>query len=327
MKARVLAGAATAMFCGLACAQSSVEVYGIIDSGIVIGRGGPKGNDLKLEGGVSSGSRLGFRGKEDLGGGTSAVFVMESGLLNDTGALDQGGLLFGRQSYVGVNGPSGSLTMGRQYTPIYTTLLMADPFGNNFGGASGQLMSGEKAGVRMNNTVMVGSPVIGGFNAQLAYGFGEVAGDASKSRQVGAAVGYANGPLALRVGFNRQNNAASTDAVRNTLFAAKYDFGSAIATLAYGSNRGLGAIDSRDILAGLTLPFGAHTLMASYIHKSDLSPSHATSAHQLALADTYALSKRTALYAAISGLSNTRFTTTKFTSGKRELDLGVRHTF
>ena len=261
------------------------------------------------------------------GGGASAIFVMESGLLNDTGALDQGGLQFGRQSYVGVNGASGSLTMGRQYTPIYTTLLMADPFGNNFGGASGQLMSGEKAGVRMNNTVMYGSPIVGGFNAQLAYGFGEVAGDASKSRQLGAALGYANGPLSLRVGYNRQNNATSTDTARNTLFAAKYDFGSVITTLAWGSNRGIGAIDSRDVLAGISIPFGANLLMASYIRKSDLSPSHAADAHQLALACTHALSKRTALYAAVAGLSNTHFTTTKFASGSRELDLGVRHTF
>jgi predicted porin len=327
MRASLLAGAVTAAFCQAACAQSSVELYGIIDSGIVIGRGNPKGSELKLEGGVSNGSRLGFRGREDLGGGASAIFVMESGLLNDTGALDQGGLQFGRQSWVGVQSESGSVTLGRQYTPIYTTLLMADPFGNNYGGASGQLMSGEKAGVRMNNTLMYSSPVIGGFNAQLAYGFGEVPGELAKSRQLGAAFGYANGPVSVRLGFNHQNNATATDAARNTLLAAKYDFGPAIATLGYGVNRGLGAIDSRDILIGMTVPFGAHTLMASYIRKQDASPSHAADAHQLAMAYTYALSKRTAAYAAIAGLSNTHFTTTKFAGGSRELDLGIRTSF
>jgi predicted porin len=62
-------------------------VYGIVDSGIVVDSGGPKGSELKLESGVSSFSRIGFRGSEALGDGMAAIFTLESGIQNDTGAL------------------------------------------------------------------------------------------------------------------------------------------------------------------------------------------------------------------------------------------------
>lgn len=326
MNGKLIGLASLVVLCQAAFAQSNVTVYGIVDTGIVVGRGGPKGSEMKLESGVSNGSRLGLRGSEALGNGMSGIFTLESGILNDTGALDQGGLLFGRQAFVGLESRQGTLTMGRQYTPIYSALLIADPFGNNFGGASGQLMANEKAGVRMNNTLMYSSPSVNGFNGQLAYGFGEVAGDSAKSRQIGAAVGYANGPLTVRIAHNRTNNATATDASRNALVVGKFDFGTAVASAGYGINKGIGAVDSRDILLGVTVPFGADAVMASYIRKDDHS-SLKTDGNQMAMAYTHALSKRTVAYAALAKLSNTNFTTTKFAAGDREIDLGIRHAF
>ena len=58
----------------------------------------------KITSGVGAGSRLGFKGSEDLGGGHSAIFLLENGFQADTGAMGQGGLLFGRQIYVGLQG-------------------------------------------------------------------------------------------------------------------------------------------------------------------------------------------------------------------------------
>lgn len=316
------------VFSAAASAQTSVTIYGIVDTGLVSESGGPKGSAIKLESGVSTSSRLGFRGSEDLGSGLSAIFTLEMGFLADTGALDNtGNVLFNRQSFVGLKGPVGAITMGRQYTPIYSTLLIADPLGNNYGGASGQLMSGEKAGTRMNNTVMYASPDLNGFNAQAAYGFGEVPGDNEKSRQIGFAAGYAKGPATIKVAYNRTNNATATDSAKNTLVVGRYDFGMVAASLGYGINKGLGKIDSRDLLLGVSVPFGAHTVMATYIRKDDKSAANTLDVHQVAAAYNYALSNRTSLYAAYAKLSNTHFTTTKFGTGDKELDIGIRHTF
>ena len=132
MKKAVLAAAVLAGMSASALSQNNVQIYGLLDSAIVHESGGPKGSATKLESGVSNGSRLGFRGNEDLGDGLSALFVLEAGILIDTGASDQHGLLFGRQAFVGVRKKDfGTLAIGRQYTPIYQTLTMIDPSSNN----------------------------------------------------------------------------------------------------------------------------------------------------------------------------------------------------
>lgn len=310
-----------------AMAQSNVTIYGLLDTAMVSTRGGPDGSEFKIDSGVSNGSRIGFRGREDLGNGLSAIFQLEAGILLDSGASDQNGTLFGRQAFMGLKGKMGTLTIGRQYTPIYHTLTSVDPFNNNYGGAAGQLMSGAKAGTRMNNTVMYVSPEISGLTGQLAYGAGEVPGDSAKSRQLGASLTYKAGPLLLRGGYNRTNNVTATDSARNVLLVGEYDFGPLTAGFGYGTNRGQRGIDSRDYIAALTVPLGgAHTLMATLIHKSDRANTN-MGANQVAAAYTYYLTKRTNVYVAYSKLSNIRFTTSKFGEGDRELDVGIKHLF
>lgn len=310
-----------------AYAQSTVTLYGVIDTGFVYENGGPKGSSVKLESGVSSGSRIGFKGSEDLGGGMSAIFTLEAGLLVDTGGLDQNGLLFGRQSFVGLSGGFGSVTMGRQYTPIYNALIAVDPFANNYGGAAGQLMSAEKAGTRSNNTAMYSSPQWNGVSTQLAYGFGEVPGSNTANRQVGAGIAYENGGLTLKGAYSQIQNTTATDSTKSSLLMAKYDWGFLVGSVGYGINKGTGATDSRDYIVGLSVPLGPHTLMGTVIRKDDRSASNFYDVNQFALAYTYALSKRTNLYVAGSKLSNTRFTASKFGTGDRELDIGIKHTF
>ena len=313
---------------GSAFAQSNVQMYGVFDSAIVVEGGGPNGGVARIESGVSNGSRIGLQGKEDLGGGLSAIFLLEAGLLLDTGASDQNGLLFGRQAYAGLSNQNiGTVTMGRQYTPIYQTLTQIDPSANNFGGGAGQLMAGEKAGTRQNNTLMFSSVKVQGFSGQLAYGFGEVAGNQAASRQVGGSLTYERGGFSTRIGYNRTNNAIASDSARNTLLIAKYDFGMLTAGVGYGINKGMGTINSRDTILAVTVPMGNHTLMATYINKDDRAPGNQFGAQQFAGSYLYSLSKRTTLYTAYAHLSNTRFTTTKFGTGNREFDLGIKHAF
>lgn len=134
-------------------AQSGVTIYGALDVAVTSARQGsgttlPGGSVpttvgpasvMRLDSNVGPGSRLGFRGSEDLGGGLSANFVLEQGIAVDSGTLTQGGLTFGRLSWVGLASKSGwSLTAGRQLAPIAIGAGSSDALGF-WGNASGQM--------------------------------------------------------------------------------------------------------------------------------------------------------------------------------------------
>lgn len=342
-------------FAAAAChAQTAVRIYGLVDTGIVLERGGAAGNVNKLSSGISLGSRIGFTGTEDLGGGLGAIFTLESGFNADDGSMGQGGLLFGRQAFVGLKGGFGTVTLGRQYTPQYLTLGAADPFGTGYAGTAANLMLLTGTGGRMNNTVKYVTPTFAGLSGELAYGFGEIAGDTSAGRNAGAAVTYANGPLWVRLGHHHRNNdtaLAEADRTRNTLLAASYDFGVARAVVGYAVNKGLnsaaprnannpfgyavaptGSTDSRDILVGATVPLGAGKLIASYVDKSDRTDA-GQDARQWAIGYAHALSKRTELfttYARIKNENGAGYTVggaIEPGSGDRAFNAGIRHHF
>jgi predicted porin len=120
-----------------------VTIYGIVDAAVEhvtnVGAAGSALNRMPSTTG-SVPSRLGFRGSEDLGDGLRAVFTIEMGMAPDTGTLNQGGRAWGRQSFVGLSGSWGSLTVGRQYTMLAVSILDADILGPNLYG-SGSLDS------------------------------------------------------------------------------------------------------------------------------------------------------------------------------------------
>src|ERR1700679_3692395 len=97
------------LFCHVALAQSSVTLYGLLDDGIVYVNhssptaGVPARKVFQMA--SSSESRWGFTGREDLGGGTQALFQLENGFNINSGALSEGGRLFGRQAIVGLQNP------------------------------------------------------------------------------------------------------------------------------------------------------------------------------------------------------------------------------
>lgn len=344
----VLAVAIAVGMCGNVWAEPNVTVYGIVDAGFVRETGGLAGNITKLGSGIASGSRLGFRGIEDLGDGANAHFVLESGTNIDTGALGQGGLLFGRQAYVGLTGAgTGSINFGRQYTPLFIAINAIDPFlGFSMAGSANNMLS--LGGIRMNNAVKYTSPLIGSFVAEAAYGLGEVAGDNRAGRNVGALVGYTNGPTSIRFAYHQTDNIPSAtvaaDNGRTTFLGGTYDFGLAKAALAYSINKGLVAVnnvaqantDSRDVLVGVTIPFGPNTIMVSYTNKDDRSSLN-NDAKQVAIGYTYALSKRTDLYTSFARIRNdapvgkpgfyTVGNGSDTGTGDKAFNFGVRHTF
>lgn len=344
----LMAAAAAAAFCNAASAQSSVTIYGIVDAGIVRETGGAAGSVTKLTSGVESGSRLGFRGVEDLGSGYNAHFTLESGFNIDTGVSGQGGLLFGRQAFVGLTMPeAGSLNLGRQYTPLFFAVNAIDPFfGFSLAGSANNIMS--EGGIRMNNAVTFTMREIGGFVGEVAYGFGEVAGDYAAGRNIGAMLGYTNGPVNIRLAYHRQNNTPTAtvapDSGRTTFLGATYDLKVVKLHLAYAVNKGLVTInnaavpntDSRDTLAGISIPFGASTVLANFVHKDDRSALD-RDANQFAIGYTYAFSKRTDFYASYGRINNhaapgqvgfyTVGNASDTGSGDKAYNFGVRHVF
>lgn len=131
--------------------QSNVTIYGIYDTGveyvsnIAAGQGpaftgsGPTGSVWRMPTNTGTfGSRIGFRGTEDLGGGLSAIFTLENGFAPDTGVLLQGGRLFGRQAFVGLASKEwGQVTFGRQWSMTFWGALDTDLLGSNaFGSGS-----------------------------------------------------------------------------------------------------------------------------------------------------------------------------------------------
>ena len=120
---------------GTSHAQSAVTLYGVIDSGVeyVTNIGAQKSSSVHVPTLTATLPSLwGLRGKEDLGGGLSTVFVLESGFAPGQGTLNQGGREFGRQAYVGLSSVRwGTLTLGRQYSQIFWAVLTGDTLAPN----------------------------------------------------------------------------------------------------------------------------------------------------------------------------------------------------
>jgi predicted porin len=331
----LLASTVASVFSMSANAQSNVSVYGVLDAGLVAESGNVAGSVTKLTSGVSAGSRLGFKGTEDLGSGMSAMFVMEGGVSIDSGMSGQGGLLFGRQVFVGLNGNLGTLKLGRQYTPVDSVVGTVDPFGNGYAGR-GQNVFANAYVSRVNNMVVYNSPVVNGFSAELAHGFGEVADDLAKNRYMGASAGYAEGPLYVRLTTQKTENATATGSIKNTVLAATYNFGPVKAHLAFASNKGdlanVSTLDARDVLIGASIPVGAGNIMLSYVHRDDNMPSD-RNASQIGVGYQYFLSKRTFLYTAYGRINNQNGATytvgngSEPGSGNKAFNLGIRSNF
>ncbi|MGF6274198.1 putative porin [Massilia sp. UYP11] len=132
-KAALLAGMLCMAGAAPALAQSSVQVYGIIDTAIErLSNAGPNGESLTRMPNLSGGmfpSRIGLRGSEDLGNGLKAIFTLENGFGPDAGGVNQGGRLFGRQAWVGLSGDWGAVTVGRNYSMLFFSRFDTDIIG------------------------------------------------------------------------------------------------------------------------------------------------------------------------------------------------------
>jgi predicted porin len=217
MRKMKVSAALVAIGCSsIAHGQSSVTLYGLVDPALVFvnnaqvnkAGGVPHGAQqyALLDGWTSAyaGSRFGLKGTEDLGGGTAAIFTLENGFNINTGGLGQGGLMFGRQAFVGLTNSSwGTITAGRQYSSMvdYVSPMTAILQWGGYMTAHPDDVDNLAMTNRQNNAIKVATPVWNGFSANALYSFGGVAGSLSQNQIITAGGGYTGGPLRVGVGF------------------------------------------------------------------------------------------------------------------------------
>ncbi|WP_313818991.1 porin [Cupriavidus sp.] len=322
MKTRLACLAAMAVLPALpaaAHAQGSITLYGVVDAGVEFltnvpnAATGGSNNVVRMSAGNLSTSRWGLRGAEDLGGGLKAVFTLENGFDLDTGSANQGGRMFGRQAFVGLQNQYGTLSLGRHQTVLYDFSLAYDPMA--IATRYSVLMHDKWMSGRADNSVK-----FTGQTGALYYGLfystgydssagGEVPGDYKAGRKFSASVGYTAGPLSARVVYDevRGSTVATDDnRERRATLGASYDFGRARAFAGYRWYYGDFASSSLrtnlywiganyQVTPAITLTGAAYY---TDVRNSGGDP------YSFVLSGTYAFSKRTDLYTIVAYAQN-----------------------
>lgn len=213
---KIAIAVAAAMTAATASAMD-FTLYGIVDTGLgythVNTLNEPTENRFEEINGYNSGSRFGFKGTEDLGNGYSVSFVLENGFSSDSGALGQGGRMFGREAQLKFHSPYGTLSFGRAGTLISGAGTL-DIWGVNAdvlpGGWDGIFNIGnyQGNGMRLDNMVTYQTPTAAGFTGYLQYSFANDTTDGdddsrpnerSNNRYFAGGLTYNNGPLGVVV--------------------------------------------------------------------------------------------------------------------------------
>lgn len=324
MKKSLLALAVFGAFSGAASAQTHTTVYGLIDMGLTYSKSDVAATRWGIDSGNWYGSRLGFTGSEDLGGGLSAIYDLESGFSADTGNLGQGGRIFGRHAWVGLKGGFGTVRLGRSWMPTYSLLTdVIDPFEDGMAGAASGFFGRNifnAIDIRMQNALFY-SNSIGGLKADLGYSLGEVAGDTSANSQISTAFTYATGPLKAVFGYHDANDATGTGSAKLAFVGGTYNFGPATLHLGLDKQKtdaaGVTTVDANDVLVGVTVPVGAGRILASYNRLNDRTAANIDMT-QYAIGYTHNLSKRTTLYTSYGHVS---------LNDANRFNAGIRHKF
>jgi predicted porin len=204
-----------AVMCGIALpafAQSTVTLYGLIDTGIDFTNNAGGHQVYEMTSGYAQGSRWGVKGAEDLGGGLSAVFQLENGFNSNNGALAQGGRMFGRQAFVGLSSERfGTVTLGRQYDSVVDFLAQTTANGNWGGYMFSHPYDNDNTDntFRLNNTIKYASPTFGGLAFGGTYSFSNDTGFAN-NRQMSVGAQYTYGDWLFAASYLNADNPATT---------------------------------------------------------------------------------------------------------------------
>ena len=345
MKKSLIALAALAAV-GAASAQSSVTLYGLIDAGYSWAEhtGKLPGTTIKttetgFTSGNLSGSRWGMKGQEDLGNGLAAVFNVEAGFDSINGDFTTG---FNRRAVVGLKGSFGQVLVGRDDTPLDNlasgNYQAIDSFSyDNLGGYSHPtgpaLYTGNYSGIHYTGE-------FSGVSVKAFAGYDEykeevngvlVPGSKVKGHGVGLGLGYASGAFSIDGAVQHFEQAiALPGAGKNTEFGvgASYDFGPAKLMGHYLGNKIENYPTFQQFVLGVTAPFGAATLGAQYAYNRGKNLAGIKMAgHDFGVIGTYALSKRTDLYARAMRANAWKMSWGSYKSHSDSVTVGIRHRF
>ena len=280
MKRTLLATAMLALFAGIAQANTSFTLYGVVDTGIGYNKvkgDGYSGSRLGMINGVQLGSRWGLRGSEDLGDGLRAVFKLESGFDSANGRRSQYGRLFGRQATLGLAHDAwGTLEFGRQATIGSHYLAGIDPFYTSY--TQSHLAFSAANTMRWDNMVMYRAPSVNGFEFGAGYAFSADDntadqtgfGTADNTRGITAGLRYVQGPLNVALTYDQLNGANRSGidhraTPRQYALGASYDLGPVKLAAAYGRTLD-GWFVGQDLPAGTPFSdaFGAHRFVDGF---------------------------------------------------------------
>ena len=290
MKKSLIAVAALAVV-SAASAQSSLNVYGIVD--VVIHK--DKGVSTKMTSGGVSTSRLGFKGTEDLGGGLKANFVLEQGIDLTSGALKGNG--FDRQAYVGLSGGFGEVKFGNVYTayddisgatnPVFDSVLSP----TNVWSSGGYISN-------PGSNIYYATPSFGGFSGAVSYNL-----DGKKEPVVSVHVKYENGPIYVGAAYQDDRDYAgiyntakgltgndAKAAVRYARLNGSYDLGSFKLLAGYGKVSG----GVQEYSFGADVPLAANLVLSAGVASSKTDGAKRLTGYSVGAA--YLLSKRTTVY-------------------------------
>lgn len=320
-----------------AVAQSNVTLYGLVDTGLEYqrssaGANGPATSSKQVASNGYSTSRIGVRGTEDLGGGLRAFFQLEHGLASDTGTT-AGSAFWGRKSVVGLGGPWGSVTLGRDYSPAFWLLYRTDVNAFSMYGNSGTMSSiGATGMVRTNNGINYTSPVISGFRGWLTYSLGDERGTAPKDAgRVLALAGAYETKTFIVGGFHQRRKtvypAGSTTSENNVHqgIVARVNVGQWSVAGGYSEYDPAGPStattgEMKNLWGAVMMKFSVNELRVNLgrITTDVLGPKSARSL-VASINFTHFLSKRTNVYAGIGRMSNNELSATRLSSGGRVL--------
>jgi len=295
---------------------------------------------------TSNASRIGFKGSEDLGGGLSAIWQIESGFNGD----EANGTLASRNTFLGLKGNWGTALFGNHDTPFKLVGRSVDLFGDTIADSRNLMGFGSVGGIattsdmRAKNVMAYISPNFDGFNAIVAYTTDPVSSgstpDLNDMSVWSVNATYSNGPLYVGGAYSDGDGLAKLGQDDNWRLAAGFTF---------GDFRVVGQYDQYDMedgqllypgdynawMVGGSWTMGAWVFKANYIAgEFDNCTGDFCDPDQWTIGADYNLSKRTTVYGLYSsgetvlgwgaGDSDVNFPETDNIGG---FALGIKHTF
>ena len=349
MKKSLIAIAALAA-AGAAAAQSSVTMYGQVNTGYEYSKtditiGGVKAT-IKTTGFQNDRvkkSRLGFKGEEALGNGLSATFALEMGFNSADGEFAESA--FNRKATVGLKGAFGEVRIGKDSTPM-------NEFDGSFKAIDrtttlAEQVAGRDASWEGRPTGLFYNGSFSGFDVAAAIGnsstrvkIDDVTTMKEDTATYGLGMGYNGGAWAVGAAVQLDTEKTLSDDVKTTNYGvgASYDFNVA---KVYGQYKGGQYKNKASTVAdkysydqfavGVSAPFGATTLSAEYAYNKAKDTAGAVSTkykgNVFAVQAEYAFSKRTSLVARAGQVANWKNKTTNDKSSTQEYTVGLRHKF